>query len=211
MSPGPQRVPPSIRAAPAKADFKASTCSRLPSVSITASWTDASPTDSEAPAPPNSNSITDEQRLAAGEDQADLWYLELCGVVADHEAGVVEDLIRHGSGLVFPALIGHLVDVAVVTGEIATAVDLHDELSERQTLPTGLADRSRMPLAGRPLVCRWVGSEYSKRSQQVPRNAGRCLTVRTLLAATLTRPARRSSHTSRAGQVFRPGVTRPDS
>jgi hypothetical protein len=38
---------------------------------------------------------------------------------------------RESPGLVTPALIGRLVDVAMIAGEIAPAVDLQDELIQR--------------------------------------------------------------------------------
>src|ERR1700748_1722876 len=74
-------------------------------------------------------------------------------VLAHGGCGVPGDISRYSLRLIAPRLISHFVDIAVVTGQIAPAVDLDDEIPERDRAPASLHDRGDVqrvrPFGGR--------------------------------------------------------------
>jgi hypothetical protein len=57
-------------------------------------------------------------------------------VLADSHRGTLGGLHRHPARTISPGLIRHLVHIAVIAGQIASTVDLDDELAEGNWLPT---------------------------------------------------------------------------
>ena len=86
-------------------------------------------------------------------DQPDIRDAVGTGVLADTRRRCLRDLVRHLPGLVSPALVSHFEHVAVVAGQVTAAVDLDNELPERDGTPAVGHDRRdiehRWPL-GRP-------------------------------------------------------------
>ena len=73
-----------------------------------------------------------QQRLAAVQHDLDRTQVVPGRVLDDPLRRSPQHVVRHGLGLPTPALIGCLVDVAVIASEVAPAVDLEDELIQRQ-------------------------------------------------------------------------------
>ena len=78
-----------------------------------------------------------EQRLAAVQNDAHLRQRVRTRVFGDPFGGHVDQGRGHGHRARAPALIGHHVDVAVVAGQVAAAVDLEKELLEWAGAPAG--------------------------------------------------------------------------
>jgi hypothetical protein len=76
------------------------------------------------------------QRLSAMQDNGHAQYLVAADVLADACRSTLGGLARHPARTVPPGLISHLVHIAVVTRQIASAVNLDDELAEGNWTPT---------------------------------------------------------------------------
>jgi hypothetical protein len=83
-----------------------------------------------------------QQRFPAVQDHGDFREVMLARMVTDAPGGGLPDLHRHHPGPSAPTLVGHLVDVAVVAGEVAALVNLEDEFAEGGRRPPA-ATKSR--------------------------------------------------------------------
>lgn len=91
-----------------------------------------------------------EQRFAPVEHDLDVGNPVRPRVLGDAPRRPFEDLPRHPPGLPPPALVGHLVHVAVVARQVASAVDLEDEVADRRGPPAVLQEPAHVECA-RPL------------------------------------------------------------
>jgi hypothetical protein len=62
-------------------------------------------------------------------------------VLTDTPGDALRDIDRHPARLLAPRLIRHFIQVAVVTGQVASAVDLDDEFAERKGTPATRYER----------------------------------------------------------------------
>ena len=73
--------------------------------------------------------MAEQQRLSAMEHHRDTGKRVHLGVLADPPGGLRDRFLRHDLGLMPPALVRVLIDVAMITGEIAAAAYLKDVLA----------------------------------------------------------------------------------
>src|SRR5580704_774737 len=74
------------------------------------------------------------------------------------------DRSAHPLGLQTPGLVGHLIDVAVRTRQVAAAVHLHNELLEGNRLVADLAESGYVEVQQRPRSGMWVHASQPARS-----------------------------------------------
>ena len=72
-----------------------------------------------------------EQWLSPVQDNLNVVYVVVGSVVCDAPGSLSNHLVRHRHGLRAPTLIRALVHIAMVAGQIATAMNLYDELLDR--------------------------------------------------------------------------------
>jgi hypothetical protein len=64
------------------------------------------------------------------------WERMAAGVLGNALRGLLHCVVGHDRGAMTPTLVGMLIDIAVITGEVAPTVQLYHELSESETRPS---------------------------------------------------------------------------